>query len=351
LDVPVVDQITGATVEFDQSYQEVIAGRYVDRIQRRLDGIVAAVGASLRSFAKPPGRKVMLLLAGGWPYSPTTYFVNPQGPLTDFGVDRGPETFQKITQAANRIGYTLYPLDVGQQRDFENRADVTTPTIGSLGRETELHSTLEILADKTGGRAFLDASAFSALEGVISDTRSYYWLGFSPDWQGNDSDHKIKLEVLRPGLKARAREGFEDLSRKAEVSYQVESALLLGFLPGSEPLEVQLGPGGKARRGRVEVPITLTIPMDGVTMLPVRGQYVAELELRVAVLDESGQRNELPVIPVTLAGPALPQPGQHAVYDTTLKLRAQDHDLVLALYDPPSGRMLSAVKRYRYVKR
>jgi len=363
LDVPLVDVETGEVIEQPQPHSEIIARRYVDEFERRLGRMTTAVTSTLRSFAKPPGRKVMLLLSGGWPYSPVDYFIGSAGPTTDFGSDRTPRTLKRIAETANRIGYTLYPIDVDGPRgsrvdasgnttvDPVTLTDPNNPEFAPVLREAEVHSTLEILAKDTGGEAFIDSASFSALDRVISDTRSYYWLGFSPDWKGNDSDHKIKLDVLRPGLKVRARKGFQDLSRKTEISYQVESALLIGQLPGSDPLDVQVGPSGKSRRGRVEVPLTVTIPMDAVTMLPHRGQFVAELELRVAVLDEGGDRNDLPVIPVQLAGPELPKPGQHAVYETVVKIRSEDHDLVIALFDPPRGRMLSTVKRYRHTRR
>lgn len=352
LDVDVVDLATGQVIEFDQTHNEIIARRYVDVFENQLERMVNAVNSTLRSFAQPPGRKVMLLLSGGWPYSPVEYFVSPDAPITDFGADKTPKTLQRISETANRIGYTLYPIDIATPRSFDVDAgrDVNQ-AVSTIGRESELHTTLEVLARETGGDAMLDAASWKALERVISDTRSYYWLGFTPDWKGNDEDHKIKLDVLRPGLKVRSRKGFLDLSRKTEVSYQVESALLIGQLPGSDPLEVTMGRAEKARRGKAVVPITIKIPMDAVTMIPHKGQYVAELELRVAVLDESGDRNELPVIPVQLAGPSLPQPGQHAIYETELKLRGEDHDLVIALFDPPSGRMLSTVKRYRDLRK
>ena len=85
--------------------------------------------------------------------------------------------------------------------------------------------------------------------------------------------------------------------------------------------------------------------MDEVTMLPEGDHYVAHLELRIAVLDESGDQNEIAVIPVELKGPA-PPPGSHAVYDSAVKLRRERHDLVISLYDPLSDTLLAAKTRF-----
>ncbi len=43
---------------------------YAETLQEQVQGIVAAATSALRGFANPPGRKVFVLLAGGWPYDP-----------------------------------------------------------------------------------------------------------------------------------------------------------------------------------------------------------------------------------------------------------------------------------------
>ena len=87
--------------------------------------------------------------------------------------------------------------------------------------------------------------------------------------------------------------------------------------------------------------MSLKIPMDQLLMLPVAGGFEANLELRVAVLDEKGDRSEIPVIPVKLGGATKPPPGAHAIYDTTLMLRNVQQQLALVLYDIAGEKMLS----------
>ncbi len=48
---------------------------YASEIQDRLGREVAAAVATLHGFARPEGRKVMLVLSGGWPLSPIQYAV------------------------------------------------------------------------------------------------------------------------------------------------------------------------------------------------------------------------------------------------------------------------------------
>ncbi|MCH9649056.1 MAG: VWA domain-containing protein [Deltaproteobacteria bacterium] len=328
------------------SFDESSVRKYLREMERSLERVATAVQATMRSFANPPGRKVMLLLSGGWPQSPLEYRFTPIEPMIQSGPEKGPKILRRIHETANLIGYTLYPVDVPGRRGAPSAEGFGFPSDSRRAlAEGELHTSLEILAKQTGGKAMLDGASLAAFDSAVDDTRSFYWLGFSPQWEGNDSQHKIQLEVLKPGLRVRHRKGFQDLSIRKEVSFQVESALFLGQVPGSEPLQASFGPFGKSRRGRFQVPMTLTIPMDSVIMIPSGDQFVAELELRVSVLDESGDRNEMPVIPVRLAGPEAPQPGQHATYETAIKLRNESHDLIVALYQPASGRLLSTVKR------
>ncbi|MEM7357132.1 MAG: hypothetical protein AAF657_40330, partial [Acidobacteriota bacterium] len=106
-------------------------------------------------------------------------------------------------------------------------------------------------------------------------------------------------------------------------------------------LDVELGDPGKVKRGKLELPISLKIPLDEIVMLPGAQGFQAELELRVAVLDDEGGRSEIPVIPVSFGGPDAPPPGAHAVYDTALMLRNVKQRVALALYDLAGEGILS----------
>lgn len=328
---------------------------YAQLISDQVQRVVSAAAATLRSFAAPPGRKVMVLLAGEWPFFPAEFAVNDfERPLLDREVTSGPDLFAPLTDTANRLGYTLYPVDVagiqGNLADASRSASfdpLASPLLNTeFVRETEVHSAYSFLAERTGGRALLNSMHEITLERVASDTRSYYWLGFTPTWRGDDEHHKIELEVLRPGLKARSRRNFLDLSRKSEVTMMVESALLFGNAPSSQPLGLKLGKAERSGRSKVQVPLTITIPVDKITLLPKGQEYVAELELRIAAMDQRGDRAEIPVVPIRISGPRQPEPGQFLSHQLSLELRRMHHDLVVAVFDPVSGTLLSATTEF-----
>ena len=132
-------------------------------------------------------------------------------------------------------------------------------------------------------------------------------VGFTPRWQGDNQTHKVELEVLRPGLRVRHRGGYEDMSRKKEVDFIVEGALLFRQLPGRQSLKVEMGRPERDRR-RLLVPLRVSVPLEEVTVLPHAGRYIAQLELRIAALDKNGHRSELDTLPFVLQSSSPPAP-------------------------------------------
>lgn len=312
-----------------------------DQVRR---SVMAAEGA-LRGFASPPGRKVMVLLSGGWPYSPADYVLNnPNRPVLNRDVPRGEELFRPLVDTANLVGYTVYAVDVpGVEATGPDASEGAPRTTGLLDlREQEVHASLEFVARETGGKALINGLRAGALETAESDTRSYYWLGFAPQRERNDERHRIQVDVTRPGLEARARDNYLDLSRKSEVTMMVESALLFGNPPGAVPMPMQVSKPVPAGRREMEVGLTLAIPVSSVTMVPMEGKYVTELELRFSVLDEKGNRSAVPVIPLRITSETAPKDGEYMRYDTRLKLRKIGQHLVAAIYDPLSGKISTA---------
>jgi len=319
---------------------------YALELGSQLERAVAAATSTLRGFASPPGRKVMLLLVGGWPFSLTDYVVNDiNRPILDHDVPEGAKLLRPLIETANRLGYTLYPIDVPGIETNATSATRTGPRQPGTGfnlREQEHEGTLTFIAKETGGKALINSLRIGSLEHVVADTRSYYWFGFSPNWQGNDKKHDIQLEVLRPGLNVRTRDSFLDRSRKAEVSMMVESAMMFGSAPGAPTMPVQLGKPARKSRGEMEVPVTLAIPTSAFTSVPLNGKYAAELELRVAAQDDHGNQSDIPVIPLQLQSDKQPVPGRFVRYETKLSLRRTSQHLVFAIFDPLSNKITTA---------
>ena len=316
---------------------------YAQQMADRIERTVMATVSTMRAFASAPGRKVMLLLSGGWPYSPAAHASNSFGPIYDPRLPWHKEHFAPITDTANRLGYTIYPVDVPGLESVGPDASSAVSTFGEWDvREEEIHSALTYIASRTGGLALINAARGTALARAQADTRSYYWLGISPSWRQNDQRHQMKVEVLRPGLKVRSRHGVLDLSRQTEVTMMVEHALLFGGA-GTAKMSMQVGKPARSGRKEMEVPISLAIPLSSITVLPVDRKYSTDLELRFAAMDEHGDRSDVPLIPLHLSFDTPPPTGGgHIRYDTKLKLRRIEQRLIATLFDPLSGKITTA---------
>lgn len=321
----------------------------VDMITNQTERVILAASSALRSFANPPGRKVMLLLSGGWPYNPAQWVVNDISRTAyELNAMDGSELYKPLIETANRLSYTLYPVDVPGVSTVGVGAEEASPEAGDLrrtretGREQEEEFALLNIARETGGKALLDSANLNAFERVVGDTRSYYWIGFTPTWKGDDTSHKVEIKPRRKGLKIRSRESFSDLSRETEVTMMVESALVFGNPPSAAQLDVEVGRGKRSGFGKAVVPVRIRIPLGLLTFLPQGDAWLADTELRVAVIDEEGNTSDIPVIPVGVRAQRQPEADDFSVYETKIKLRRKPHDLVISIYDKPSGRILSA---------
>jgi hypothetical protein len=122
----------------------------------------------------------------------------------------------------------------------------------------------------------------------------------------------------------------------------VESALLFGNPPGALSMPMKLGELARSKRGEVEIPVTLGLPVDMMTVLPEDGKYTVQLELRFAASSATGNGSEIPVVPITLSSPRPPTPGKAVRFETKVKLHGAADHLVAAVYDPLSGKIATA---------
>ena len=288
-----------------QQMLDTLGRRVNPEARTQLGRTAAAMAGALRGFEAPPGRKIMLLLSGGW------------------SLTVAPRLFGPLVESANRLGYTLYPIDVAQG-------------------DARVLRGLDRLAVATGGRV-ANSVRQDVLRTVAADSGTYYWLGFAPAWKKDDRTHDIRVEVRRPDLKVRARSGFSDLSRRTEVAQKAESVLLFGGAGEERRVRVELGtarPVGRRSR-EVEVPVTLGVPVEALALTPADGGgYIAEVPLGIAAVDEKGGRSELPGSRLRIAVQKAPPAGGFARFRTVLKLRHVAQRLVFTVPDTVNGNVL-----------
>jgi hypothetical protein len=89
--------------------------------------------------------------------------------------------------------------------------------------------------------------------------------------------------------------------------------------------------------------MTVGIPMDHVTLIPTQGRLVADLEIRVTVMDEHGTRSETPMDTIHIEGTRPPRPGQRFTYETDVTMRRRKSRIAVAVVDPVSGTTMSSI--------
>jgi hypothetical protein len=223
-----------------------------------------------------------------------------------------------VLGAANRLGYSVYPVDSAQSGTYAIKSADT-------------------LARFTGGTALAPADNHF-LKAAAQETGSYYWLGFTPSWKANDRTHWVTVTVAGSGLAVRSRHGFSDLSKASEAALRTESVLLFGGAEPDKRLVVQLGT--PKRDGReVEVPVTLGVPFESLVLMPGGVGYVAQVPLSLAAIDEKGGQTSLRTrLKVTMA--TLPTAGNYVRFQTNIRLNNVAQRLVFTIPDQQTGKSI-----------
>lgn len=311
-------------------------GDRTDQIRRT----VMAATASIRSLADVPGRKAMLLLvetfcspSRSWEFSS---FWEDGTCRKDAG-----SMYQPLVTAANRVGYTIYPVDMAGLRPTFG-IDPATGGLRPDNPEIAQEAALWFLAHETGGKPMINFYRKVALAETAVDTRSFYWLGFNPSGGDDDALHDIEVRLPRHGdLRVRSRQHYRDMSRSTEFTLLVEGSLMFGGLPGKDVLEVHFGTPRKAGFRKFLVPTWVTIPVDDLTLLPVDGQWTNDVEFRISVVDRYGDHSKSLGSRIPIRYSEAPPPGETFVYETELPIRKGMHRFLAALYDPLTGEILA----------
>ncbi|HEY3492264.1 MAG TPA: VWA domain-containing protein, partial [Solirubrobacterales bacterium] len=240
-------------------------------LDRYLGAGEAAAGA-MRGMSAPEGRRMMMLLTEG--------FQDPVFALP-------------VVHEAQRLGYSLYPVDVMGIDTFRAQNDVSFAAPQAFSwistpLDVNTNYTLDFMADATGGKAAINSNRIAALERLIEDSSSYYLIGFSPTWRGDDRRHGIRLDVARKGLKIRTRDSYVDSSRRTRLALAADASLLLGRSQQEQRLIVIVD-----RSVGNEVSISLGVPVESLAFAPQEKGFRAETPFALVVLDDEGKRKHL----------------------------------------------------------
>lgn len=211
----------------DAIWNDFLQREAEDEVERRVNLTVEALEAVAKQIGRVPGRKNLIWVTAGFPFARM--------------VQREPRIFAKevnrAARALNTADIAIYPVDARGLAGMAglSAASRAAPSGGLSVANPAGQDTMSIIADATGGRAFLNNNDIrGAIRRVMDDSELTYTLAFQPDPAGLDSTfHRIKVKVNRPGVEVRHREGYVamadppagDDTRAAEVWAAIASPL------------------------------------------------------------------------------------------------------------------------------
>jgi len=198
----------------------------IDTTDQRVQITLAALNSLSRTLSGYPGRKNLIWLSETFPFD--VMLANVAGRTSLNSRNYSPE----IARTGNMLSdsqVAIYPLDARGLAgsgifNVANNSDQYGSSAassmlgrgmgGQMDRESDdrmaARSTMNDLADRTGGRAFYNRNDLDgAVRDSITDGSTYYTLGYYPenkDWNGGFRNIQIKLK--RGGVKLRYRIGY-----------------------------------------------------------------------------------------------------------------------------------------------
>ena len=235
---------------------------------RRVQMTLSALNSLARTLSGYPGRKNLIWISEAFPFDVMLTTASGSSTMNDRSYMRD------VARTGNLLSdyqIAIYPLDarglagngaynVADSDQFGNTAASHTlqgGVGGQMDRESDerlsSHTTMNDLADRTGGRAFYNRNDLeAAVRESIDDGSTYYTLGYYPenkDWNG--AFRKIQIKSQRGGVKLRYRIGY----------FAADSATFAKLSPKKQDEDFDEALG-------LNLPISTALPFKAMVMPP-----------------------------------------------------------------------------------
>ena len=177
-------------------------------------GTMGAIRFIADGLKELPGRKSVIV------FSENMRLFNSEG-MDSWVMD----SMRQLTDLCNRASVVLYTIDprglptlslTAADKPDAGRPDrMAEQQMNRHQRYWESQEGMNFLAEETGGMFIHDTNDIGkGLAEIMSDQSGYYLIGYTPDSatfdekSGRRKFHKLKINVLRPGLHVRTRNGF-----------------------------------------------------------------------------------------------------------------------------------------------
>jgi hypothetical protein len=212
------------------------------------------------------------------------------------------------------------------------------PMVASI-HQINYQEPLLVLAERTGGRAIIDSNDVTGLlEEMREDLFTYYSLGYTLSSSGNDTVHKVEVELPgHPQYDLVYRSTLVEKSLETQVQDRVVSGLMLALEENPMALEITAGAAQPAANDRWILPVEVAFPIESIALLPEAGEYVGRVVLFVANRDETGRQSDVQRRQFEIRMPPEDYANRRSekyVAELNLLLQAGEHRLVVGVLDP-----------------
>ena len=174
----------------------------------RFDLSISALRSFTESQANLPGRKLILWVSPGWPLL--------SGPRIDLDYKQQNQLFSLIVGLSTQMreaAVTLYNVNPIGAAEGLGRAFYYQDFLKGVSKPGQVQVadlSLQVLATQSGGLVFTGSNNLTAmLQQSVADGQAYYELSFDPPRADHANEyHRIEVQVAKPGLTARTRQGY-----------------------------------------------------------------------------------------------------------------------------------------------
>src|SRR6185295_8344705 len=302
---------------------EGYARTYAQSTYNDLSFSVDALKKMIDALAGMPGRKAVLYVSDGLQmisgqdvfYAVQNKYNEQSSSLTQTLEFDASRRFTELTAQANANRITFYTIDAAGLRVYEsNTAENQGPGPKSPGlsqlvdsvRFSNLQSTLQMMAEKTGGLAIINTNVITPqLERIARDLNTYYSLGYTPPHYGDGRYYKIDVKVKnRKDMVVRHREGYRDKSTDSRMTDGTLATLNFPFEENPLGVSVEFGQPKPREDGYFLVPVMVRIPIGKLVLVP-HGEQTEDARVRlfIAAMDTDGATSPVQQTPVPISIP------------------------------------------------
>jgi VWFA-related protein len=314
---------------FDESQARMISAVNQTIRNVRLDKTLANLEALGNHLAAIPGRKNVVWISSGMPIQ-----------LRAVERIQGTTNYEPpIRLAAQRLanqGIVIYPVDAkGGCRALDNSR--TQGPYGLNDPPQEVFSSLNVIADVTGGRVIKHDNDFSkGITAAAKDLRGTSTVGFYAADEPDDRWHALEVATKRRGVTLRHRQGYLSAARTQPQTVSPEAWSHLAQTPlGSSGIRLN----GRPTIAPQQVTLLLQIAAADLYFQNKSGKTIADLEIGVAEKTAAGVTNvRQQPLEVTLNDPAKDQRAALISAATTWPLNAGTTAVRVIVRDRSTGR-------------